>query len=376
MHSPATLMQRHDIPSLTGLRGIAAWLVVMAHTSSFLVAQEPSWLDSAWRTGANLGMTTFFVLSGFVIHYNYSSAIAVQGAPAIGSFLIARFARLYPLYLLTLVVAIAIEPSIVHESAFAPWCWRYLTMTQDWTPTLIDGRFLGSLYVGSAWSISAEVGLYLFFLLVAVPLDRLRSVRLTLCIIGALILAGTVVIAGYANGAWLTTLPLPGWWFYASPIARLPEFLLGALIAQAYLIGRDPPNLRWLGVAGLGWIVAAFAAGYIYPSFLLAFGFAPGVAALMFFLASQRSRAAALVEAPAMRILGDASYSTYMLHGYVLWYVMKQTPREPGLLRVAMAWALLVLISVLVYTCFEAPTRRWIRALFGRPRRPAVGTAY
>src|SRR5579864_2840658 len=194
---PMAQTRRDEIPSLTGLRGVAAWLVVIAHTSSYFVAVQPGWLDYTWRVGANLGMTTFFVLSGFVIHYNFGAAIMAKGGPAIRSFLIARFARLYPLYVLTLLIVIAQSPSIVRQDAFWQWCWRYLTMSQAWTPTLLDGSPLESLYVGVAWSISAEVGIYLFYLIVAVPLDWLRNVRSILYSIGLLAIAGTIVIAGY-----------------------------------------------------------------------------------------------------------------------------------------------------------------------------------
>jgi peptidoglycan/LPS O-acetylase OafA/YrhL len=137
------------------------------------------------------------VLSGFVIHYNYGASIAAKGAPAIRSFLIARFARLYPLYILVLLITIALVPSIVRENAFPQWCWRYLTMTQDWTPTLIGDRLVATLYVGSAWSISAEVGLYIFYLVVAASLDGMRTVRTTLCAIAVLSIAGTIVAAGF-----------------------------------------------------------------------------------------------------------------------------------------------------------------------------------
>jgi peptidoglycan/LPS O-acetylase OafA/YrhL len=108
---------RPDIPSLTGIRFIAAFLVVIAHTSSYFVAAQPAWLDFTWRTCANLGLTTFFVLSGFVIHYNYGAAIAGKGAPAIRAFLVARFARLYPLYL---QVCHSLRWEIVRDTMPAP----------------------------------------------------------------------------------------------------------------------------------------------------------------------------------------------------------------------------------------------------------------
>jgi peptidoglycan/LPS O-acetylase OafA/YrhL len=308
-------------------------------------------------------MTTFFVLSGFVIHYNYGANIAAKGAPAIRSFLIARFARLYPLYLLVLLLSIAVSPSIIGESAFRTWTWRYLTMTQDWTPTLLDGKLLATLYFGSAWSISAEVGLYIFYLALAVPLDGLRNVRATLCVIAGLSIVGTIFIGGYAGGFWLGRVPQQDWWLSLSPFCRVPEFLLGALIAQLYLINPDLRNARWTGLVGGCWIVAAFAACYVFPNFQAAFGFAPGVAAVMFYFAYYRSRAAVLVESPIMLVLGEASYSIYMLHGFALWYVMKQSPYLPSALRIAIAWGVLLVLAIIVYRWFEAPLRRFIRRL-------------
>jgi peptidoglycan/LPS O-acetylase OafA/YrhL len=360
---------RIDIPSLTGLRGVAAWLVVIAHTDSYFVAAQPPALEYAWRVGANLGMTTFFVLSGFVIHYNYGAAIVARGAPAIRSFLLARFARLYPLYLLALVIGMAVWPWILHEDAFYRWVPRYLTMTQDWTPALIDGKLAATLYLGNAWSISAEVALYVFYLALAAALDGLRTRRAVVGAIAVLTAAGLAVAAGYAGGFWFDDLPLQNWWLSLSPLARLPEFLLGALTAQAYLVGVDR-HARWLGAAGALWVAAAFAASYRFPAFQNFFGFAPGVAALIFFFARARSRASVLIENRAMIALGDASYSVYMLHGFAIYYVMKQTPYVPGLLRIALAWALIAVLSALVYRWFESPARRLIRSMPWRgPRR-------
>jgi peptidoglycan/LPS O-acetylase OafA/YrhL len=353
--------RRNDIPSLTGLRGIAAWLVVIAHTDGYFVAPQPAWLEYAWRVCANLGMTTFFVLSGFVIHYNYGASIAGKGAPAIRSFLIARFARLYPLYLLALLISIAISPSIIHENAFPQWCWRYLTMTQDWTPTLIDGKLVAELYFGSAWSISAEVGLYLFYLVAAPLLDGMRTIRAALCAITVLIIAGTIFATGYGVGLWFAAVPHQEWWLSFSPLCRAPEFLLGALIAQLYLIGPDLRDARWTGLAAACWIVASFGVCFLFPNFQAFFGFAPGVAALMFYFAHYRSPAASLIETSIMLMLGEASYSIYMLHGFVLWYVMKQSPYLPAALRIAMAWGLIFVVAAAVYRWFEAPARRLIR---------------
>jgi peptidoglycan/LPS O-acetylase OafA/YrhL len=369
---------RPDIPSLTGMRFIAAFLVVVAHTSSYFVAAQPAWLDFAWRTCAALGLTTFFVLSGFVIHYNYGSVIAAKGAPAVRSFLVARFARLYPLYILTLLIGVALSPSIIREETFRRiWVWRYLTMTQDWTPTLVDGQLLTALYLGWAWSISAEVALYLFYLPAAVRLDGLQAGAALRALL-VLSVAGFIFVAGYALGVWLNGLPHPDldWWLAFSPLSRLPEFFLGALTAQLYLAGpalkdHEAARAQWIGLVGLIWVVGVFVACFRYPNFQTAFSFAPSTAMIVFFLVSRRSRAAALLGGSVMVALGDASYSIYMLHAFGLGYVMRQTPYVPGVLRIALAWGATALLSVVIYRYFEAPARRFIRR-FGAGKRRAL----
>jgi peptidoglycan/LPS O-acetylase OafA/YrhL len=83
------------IASLDGLRGIAAMLVAGGHYMAFEGGAPLSVMAS---TPVGLGMTLFFVLIGFVIHYNYSATITRPRRRA--RFFVARFARLYPLYIL------------------------------------------------------------------------------------------------------------------------------------------------------------------------------------------------------------------------------------------------------------------------------------
>src|ERR1700688_722162 len=92
---------RH-IPSLDGLRGVAALNVMFAHGYWYIVLlQQDQAADNAFArfmgSGAGVGMTLFFVLSGFVIHYNYCRTVPASTSGKI-DFFIARFARLYPLF--------------------------------------------------------------------------------------------------------------------------------------------------------------------------------------------------------------------------------------------------------------------------------------
>jgi peptidoglycan/LPS O-acetylase OafA/YrhL len=94
---------RKPIPSLTGLRFIAAFSVLFAHALPKMIFPWPEGevapdIYTMLHATSAEGMSLFFVLSGFVIHYNYSGQLATQGTVGYIIFFIARFARLYPLY--------------------------------------------------------------------------------------------------------------------------------------------------------------------------------------------------------------------------------------------------------------------------------------
>lgn len=80
--------RRQDVPALTGLRFLAAFVVLLAHAAlaTFASDRPPEgavmWLSRA----SGFGMTLFFVLSGFVIHYNYATLVTAGGLRGIAAF--------------------------------------------------------------------------------------------------------------------------------------------------------------------------------------------------------------------------------------------------------------------------------------------------
>src|SRR5688572_4853849 len=111
---------------LTGLRGVAAYSVLLAHAAH---ASIPYYDDLIYQRLSAFGMSLFFVLSGFVIYYNYAESFARESLPSAGwKFFVARFARLYPLYAISIIIAP--HPSIFRE---VPWLLvPYATLTQSW----------------------------------------------------------------------------------------------------------------------------------------------------------------------------------------------------------------------------------------------------
>jgi peptidoglycan/LPS O-acetylase OafA/YrhL len=130
---------KREINSLTGLRFLAAFSVAVAHGASLTLRfDQPRFGPSFWlMQGVVFGMTLFFVLSGFVIHYNYRMLVAEGG---IGAFLWARFARLYPLFLLMLLIDVVLGRELYNFMLGSAGSFDagqralpfYLSLTQSW----------------------------------------------------------------------------------------------------------------------------------------------------------------------------------------------------------------------------------------------------
>lgn len=100
---------------IDGLRGIAATLVVLQHTSEFLhgIAPRGEFFTSIvrlvtwdWLNFGKIGVVAFFCISGFVIPFSFS------GSRPLAKFLVSRFFRLYPMYWLSIAGAVFILPIV------------------------------------------------------------------------------------------------------------------------------------------------------------------------------------------------------------------------------------------------------------------------
>ena len=103
--------QKSKLDALTGLRGVAACSVLLAHGIDKSFIWDGVRVFDCTSNLAYFGMSLFFVLSGFVIEYNYAGLFARERlSVATYNFFVARFARLYPLYILTIFLTMPIFP--------------------------------------------------------------------------------------------------------------------------------------------------------------------------------------------------------------------------------------------------------------------------
>lgn len=125
---------------LEGIRGICAILVATRHIQGF------GWMSGGLQT--YLGVDMFFLLSGFVISHAYLQRLA-SGQVSVGGFLVYRFIRVYPLYL------ICLAPAVIHAAlTFAPTPDKLLAVTGA---ALIFEDAQGRYLNGPGWSLFYEL---------------------------------------------------------------------------------------------------------------------------------------------------------------------------------------------------------------------------
>jgi peptidoglycan/LPS O-acetylase OafA/YrhL len=367
------LSASNPIPSLTGLRGVAACSVLFAHAMDTAFAYEPMLHPFSSRL-AYFGMSLFFVLSGFVIHFNYADLFRSEPLmSAIWRFFVARFARLYPLYAVSILLSLQMIPV-----PFSRWVvLSYLTLTQSWFN-------LEMAMYPPTWSISTEWFFYLAFIPLTAVIVAMRRPMAVFVVFSI----AAIAVLGIALALWRDQItafsrewfwhgePVSsdpwGWLIYFSPYLRVLEFLVGMLMAQAYRIRATrlprivlPACLLWCGIviAAATWT----ATDSLAPNFL----YAPAIALVMLHVSTNESWLSRALSSPPMIFLGEISYSIYIWSFYVFAMLsLTFAAAHPitilyfnSAFKVIAICATTVVIACGSYNLIETPARRWIRAL-------------
>lgn len=398
-----------SISSLTGLRFLAALSVFWSHMLPAVVpfANPPSWYQALHNTAAE-GMMTFFVLSGFVIHYNYSPIIIADKVGGVYRFLCARVARVFPLYLFLLAYTFLFQCCYSQLSATAVRAWPYyVALVQSWLYWPM-GKY-GLIYeaggaIPIAWSVSTEWLFYLAYPFLLVALTRMRSVRAKVltAVISGMVTCIAVAFVGFHSqqlnqfadthfgqtsaAACRHQYDFVRWLVYFSPYMRISEFILGCLCASFYMqFERRPVSQREsrIGfmvliatiIALAGAHYAIFSSQYwpgLWPNLLtfhMAYGFAPFIAIIIFCLARYDNVISRALSWWPLVLCGEATYSLYLLHMFVVqsmrWEAAPVTSFAVGVgdfLRFGIATMMGIGLSLVSWRTIEEPARRWLRS--------------
>jgi peptidoglycan/LPS O-acetylase OafA/YrhL len=363
--------KRDHLEALTGVRILAALAVYLSHVPAPRGAPESL---ATFLASGYMGVTLFFVLSGFVLALNYFDALERPSGRKLWSYAIARFARVYPLYVV--VLAYVLIRLHANGQPIEDWLPHALAI-QSWNP---DVTFAFG-FNGPGWSIGVELFLYACFPLLVLVLARLRSLR-SLTVAAVVVAAALLGLTAWFVATGRADLPMtdPGSahrWLYRTPLPRLLDFMLGILAARLYLELRHRQPWAQLGtvlaIAAGVTIVSLMAlpahfqsawsldASYAIPAAIMIFGLAIAPGGLP-------ARSLAL---PFIVLLGEASYAFYLVHQPLLGILgAGQWATAVTMSSVAYELAtlgLVLAVAVGLHVTVETPARIWIRKLAHRP---------
>jgi exopolysaccharide production protein ExoZ len=346
-----------QIRSVQALRAIAALFVVLFHST---VLWHDKFAPSVvpWENG-NAGVDLFFVISGFIM---VLSSRRLLGQPDGWSrFMVLRLVRIAPMYWLATaakLAAVAAVPALALHTH--PTAWNSVAAFLFVPARDAIGVIRPPLDVG--WTLSFEMLFYLVFAsALFLRVEPLRVVGPVMAALAVLSLARTI------DGAAITTL--------ASPIVL--EFIFGMLIAQAFL-GTSSPRVF------SPWTIAMSAAGLLCLALVPTDGVWNRVA--IWGLAAAATLAGSVVAdrwldrlMPRLFVrIGEASYSLYLTHGFVLpvvGLVLARTGLAGNVLGGMLIVSCLVvstLAALVVYRFVEVPITAWLRLLVGGRRRASL----
>jgi peptidoglycan/LPS O-acetylase OafA/YrhL len=349
--------------ALTGLRSFAAVNIVLFHFSN------PLWFGVlAPVVNAGYASVSFFILlSGYVLAYNYA-ARARAGQLDTVRFYKARFTRLYPIYLLSLLLAwrnVAGEYASHTHAMF--WAGMVLTplLLQGWVPEI--ATFLNT----PAWTMSAESFYYLLFPWLArwKQPGRIGPILSRLGVIWLVgLMPGTLYIIfnpdgiphpdRFSTGPWLQALKY-------TPLPHLMSFIFGVLLAELdELIPRPGVFRLLLGVIGFGatffllWLGADIPYAIIHDGLLM-----PLFGCIILGLSGDNVLAHVLGVRPLV-FVGEASYCLYLLH-FNFWNLIHDTHvlDHLGLARLDpwISYGILIGLALVALYVVEKPAQRQLR---------------
>lgn len=368
------------------MRFIGAFAIVLTHVTFQTGLHGPN-VTGTLLSRLDVGVAIFFVLSGFLLSRPYFSSMAHQTAlPKPAFYLWKRALRILPVYLLTVIAALALLPDN-RGSSQPEW-------TQNLTLTVLYGSETLPEGLTQMWSLATEVAFYLVLpaLMVITAKVICRGRWRPSAILVALLIFGTLSILWLSivelhtyRALWL---PAFASWFaggMAIAVASV-DLDLGSRRRSTVFIGKlgSAPGSVLVLAAALLFIASTPIAGPIFgdipthgeavtKNLLYA---AIGVLAILpGVFANPTHSFVRAMSRPTLRYLGRISYGIFCVHLLVLHYVLAWRDIEvfSGHFIEVLALTLVgtVTLSAAIYRFVETPVNRLKR--FGKPKtEPAI----
>ncbi|CAH1194839.1 hypothetical protein PAECIP111891_00529 [Paenibacillus allorhizoplanae] len=336
---------------LTSFRFFAALMVFMWHIG-FL---------EKFQLGP-VGVSFFFVLSGFILAANYHSKIEKLNTGNIKRFYIARLAKIYPVHVLTFFLAtplvlIGFHPKNLYLIKLGVISAINLFLLQSYIP----GYTLDFNLV--SWSLSAEL---LFYLLCPFIIWIFMKMKIKSTPKAVSLLTLVWLVAVYATiFSPISDIHL-SWWFYnVFPFFRVLDFISGILLGLTYVYQTKRSTLKSstfsvIEISALILLVVwIFLSPNITQTLRYSVYYIPVWCLLIYTFAFQRGVFSKAFSNSRLVYLGEISFSFYMVHDLVIRYLDFFVLGSVS--RAFIAFVISISLSAVIYTYFEEPLRKRIR---------------
>lgn len=354
---------------VTSVRFFAAFYIVCYHLIGIagVIGTGDSVLPQILGYGF-VSVSFFFTLSGYVLALSYLDTGRLLQTKA---FFVARFARLYPLIVATMLLdiphTIYVERRVgLGHSQNLAALLNSIFVTSAWLPNV------GSLDP-PVWSVSVEIFFYLLMPWIGPWLWR-RS-GWWLCGFAVAIYA-----AGNLAVVYVVHLKVNGLVTAYNPLLHLYEFLLGICAAKLFLnLVRDEVwserLARWspalvIGSALIFLSVPVFRLGKPYE--LMQHGLlTPLYAVVLLSLSSGHKTMSRIFSMSWLVILGEASFALYLIH-YPVQSLLRRMIMRHHVAGIGFYFVLILGLSVCSTFWLERPSRRWIMAVMSKRQEKRV----
>jgi peptidoglycan/LPS O-acetylase OafA/YrhL len=372
----AASTRKPPLPALTGIRTILALSIVLFHFTPPHLGFLYPFIENGY-----MFVGVFFIISGYILTYNYADRAKTLVKR---EFWLARFSRLYPVYLLVLVLSFHMLQDEWQARSHAEF-WQGLILTplvlQGWSPSV------ATFWNTVAWTLSSEIVLYAAFpFLIRAPWPKkplnLVLLLLSLWIIGLIphslyLLLNPDHIVGPVDRYSSTQLIR---FLKYTPLPYVCTFLAGVTLGKLQLALTLTPRQRLiLAAISLTLVGIFFYTLARHTPYLLLHGglMTPVFAALVLGLSGPHHISALFSWRPLL-LVGESTYCLYLLHFNL--FQLLHTYHVPERLHLLafdpwLSYAILVLLSLAAFHFVEIPARKAILRRFSHKHRTLTPTS-
>lgn len=370
------MQNTRKLDSLTSLRFFAAAMIVLGHGHGLFGS-----MGLATTFSLAQGVSFFFVLSGFILTYNYPRLTSLTD---VKSFYVARFARIFPSHIAAMLLLVLFTGGInqgwLQGGAIVFTGLMHALLLQSLIP--LKDVFL--TFNGVSWSISTEMFFYLLFPLLItsiVPGKWMKLFIISLMVIFHLCFGVLWNVSPDEGGSQFSLMGL----LYINPWVRVFEFYIGVLACKFYMktcntsaVAKMPNS--FFSFAELATIVFALFTMWLSPRFvgLLGFGNQAGIvlsyylsksgsvfsfAFLILVFAYGKGYLHKFLSNKIFILLGEISFALYLVHMSVLVWFQKNLAAFAGYSTMKQAvifWGISLITAWFLHRLIELPFRKLI----------------